>query len=108
MRAAEDGALEIARLSDNAAVGVVELEPRPDGVFVRRLEVAPEHRGYGAGSEAANLLREAAAAGGARVLRAWAAPNLGLSVYFWSRMGLRPLFGDGPNGGIAFERRLQG
>jgi hypothetical protein len=38
----------------------------------------------------------------------WAPPDLGLAVYFWSRMGLRPLNGPGPDGGIWFERVLRG
>jgi hypothetical protein len=63
-------------------------------------------RGYGRGSDAARMLTSMAAARGWRRLRAWAPPDRGLAVYFWVRMGLRPLFGDGPDGGIWFEREL--
>jgi hypothetical protein len=98
--------LRIVRLADGAVIGKLTLEQAGQGIFVQSLEIDPEHRGYGAGSEAAWLLQGAAVAGGAQMLRAWAAPNLGLSVYFWTRMGLHPLFGEGPEGGIWYERQL--
>jgi hypothetical protein len=68
--------------------------------------VEPAARGYGLGSEAAGLLRDAAARAGFATLRARSHPDLGLSVYFWTRMGLHPLVGPGPEGGIWFEREL--
>ncbi|GAB4326698.1 MAG: hypothetical protein Kow0010_09930 [Dehalococcoidia bacterium] len=98
---------DIVRLRDVATIGAIELEPLPGNVlFVRSLCIGEPYRSYGAGSEAARMLVESAASAGFKALRAWADPNLGLSVYFWIRMGLRPLHGPGPGGGIWFERRL--
>jgi GNAT superfamily N-acetyltransferase len=77
-----------------------------DRLFIAELCIQPACRGYGLGTETARLVREAAEAGPWRVLRAWAPPDLGLAVYFWCRMGLRPLHGEGPDGGIWFERTV--
>lgn len=105
-RIERDGvSLGVIRLSDGSRVGTMELEPRSDGLFVKSLCIDPEHRGYGAGSEAATLLNRLCDEADVSVVTAWAAPNLGLSVYFWIRMGFRPLHGEGPEGGIWFERR---
>jgi GNAT superfamily N-acetyltransferase len=100
------GAATLVRIADGAPVGAVHLEAHSDALVIHELAIASEHRGYGLGSEAAALLRDAAAAAGWPLLRAWAPPHLGLAVYFWCRMGLRPLHGEGPDGGISFERRL--
>ena len=97
----------IVRLADGESVGVIVIEEDSEGPWIARIEVAVEHRGYGAGAEAAWLLAEALAARGVPRIRAWAPPNVGLAVYFWSRMGFRPLHGPGPNGGIWFERALE-
>ncbi|MGE3076799.1 MAG: GNAT family N-acetyltransferase [Dehalococcoidia bacterium] len=97
--------VQIARLDDGSKVGSIAVEPREDGLFIRSLCVDEAHRSYGAGSEAARLFNRACEAANVPVVRAWAAPNLGLSVYFWIRMGFRPLHGVGPEGGIWFERR---
>lgn len=96
----------VVRLSDGATVGEIDIEEDADGLWIGRIEVAPEHRGYGAGSEAAWLLAEALREQGVKRIRAWAPPNIGLAVYFWTRMGFRPLHGPGPHGGIWFERML--
>ena len=98
----------IRRLRDEVAAGLVELRGDGDVLFVARLEVAPAYRGYGLGTECARLIRERAERGEWRTLRAWAPPNLGLAVYFWSRMGLRPLHGEGSGGGLWFERTVGG
>ena len=45
------------------------------------------------------LLTAACDNAGVPLLRAWAPPHLGLSVYFWIRMGFSPLHGEGPEGG---------
>lgn len=73
---------------------------------ILHLWVAPPFRGYGAGSEAAQLTIGAALGAGVRAVHAWAHPGLGLSVYFWIRMGLQPQHGEGPNGGLRFIRNL--
>ncbi|MDZ7726708.1 MAG: hypothetical protein U5Q44_00135 [Dehalococcoidia bacterium] len=75
---------------------------------VASLCVDKERRGYRLpGSEAARLLVDAAADAGYHArITAWAPPDNGLAVYFWYRMGLRALHGEGPNGGLRFERTL--
>lgn len=99
--------LTVRRLTDATDVGTVEVEADDaNGLTIRRLCVEEAHRSYGAGSEAAWLLLRAAEGAGYRRLRAWAHPSLGLSVYFWIRMGFSPRHGEGPEGGIWFERRL--
>ena len=89
------------------ALGHVSLEDEGDTLVIRELCIDAARRGLGAGSECARLIRGYAEAGRWRALRAWAPPDVGLAVYFWSRMGFRPLFGDGPDGGIWFERRFE-
>lgn len=99
--------LTVRRLADGKDVGAVELEADDTpGLTIRRLCIDEAHRSYGAGSEAAWLLVRAAEAAGYKRLRAWAHPSLGLSVYFWIRMGFSPRHGEGSDGGIWFERRL--
>lgn len=101
-------ALRVVRRSVGAVVGEVELraDGPGDGVVIWRLCIDPPHRSYGCGSEAAVLLVQALRRAGYR--RAWARahPEFGLSVYFWVRMGFRPLHGEGPEGGIWFVREL--
>ncbi|MFN0095327.1 MAG: hypothetical protein ACKVVT_11215, partial [Dehalococcoidia bacterium] len=89
---------QITRLHDGAPAGEVELGIDGGQLTVWRLEVAPDARRYGLGSECGALIRELAARGGFETLRAWAPPGIGLAVYFWIRMGLQPQFGDGPHG----------
>lgn len=97
--------LAVRRIADGMDVGTVELEHDDTlGLTIRRLCIDEAHRSYGAGSEGAWLLVGAAHAAGYQRLRAWAHPSLGLSVYFWMRMGFSPRHGEGPEGGIWFER----
>ncbi len=101
------GNYRILRMLDGTALGRITLEESGNALFVRAICIDAPHRGFGAGTGAATLLREAAEAAGTwRYLRAWAPPDTGLAVYFWSRMGLRPIPGDGPNGGLLLEREL--
>ena len=100
------GGLVVTRKDSGERVGTVVAEVEDGALFVRSLYVEEGHRGFGLGSETAHLLREAAEAAGFVALRAWAPPERGLAVYFWCRMGLRPLHGEGPEGGIWMERRL--
>lgn len=95
----------IVRVADAVRVGQFVLEQDGGTVTVRSVCIDESQRSYGAGSEAARLFVSAAEAGGYRKIRAWAHPKLGLSAYFWGRMGLRPLHGPGPEGGIWYERR---
>lgn len=104
---ARDGTLRIVRLADGAPAGRIRLETAGPDLHIASLCIDGPARGYGLGSEAARLLREAAEAGPWDALTAWAPPDLGLAVYFWCRMGLRPLHGEGPGGGIGFRRELR-
>lgn len=105
----EDGpTLAVERLADGVRVGRLTLAAVGETLEVRCLVIDDARRGYGAGSEAANLLVRSAEGAGWRHIRAWAHPSLGLSVYFWMRMGFRPLHGAGPEGGIWFERGAPG
>jgi hypothetical protein len=99
----EPGAATIHRREDGMAIGSIVLGCDERTLVIERLCIETAYRGYGAGSEAAHLLIDAAAAHGYAIVRAWAPPHLGLAVYFWFRMGLRPLHGPGPNGGLALE-----
>ena len=101
------GRYRLIRKRDGVEAGEARLGFEGDTLFIERLEVAPEFRSYGLGSESAHLLRDSAKAAGFALFRSWAAPDLGLSVYFWTRMGLHPLHGAGPKGGIWMERRLE-
>lgn len=101
---ADDG-IHIVRLADETAVGSFDIEDIAEGILVRSLCITEQHRSYGGGSEAARLFNRACEDAHIPLVRTWAHPNLGLSVYFWIRMGYRPLHGDGPDGGIWFERR---
>lgn len=99
------GTSPIIRLADSQTVGHLTLEPAGRTFTIRELCIDQPYRSYGCGSESGFLIVRAAEAAGFDLLRAWAAPDLGLSVYFWFRMGLHPLHGEGPSGGIWLERR---
>ncbi len=102
-----NGEVAVVGQVEGDTVGQVVLEEQGEALFVRSLCIDEARRGYGLGSETARLLRRAAAEAGWGMLRAWAPPDRGLAVYFWCRMGFRPLHGEGPDGGIWFERRLR-
>jgi hypothetical protein len=82
------------------------LEREGSRLTIRGLSIEAAHRSYGCGSEAGWLTVRAAEVAGFELLRAWAPPDLGLAVYFWFRMGFRPVHGEGPDGGIWMERRV--
>lgn len=105
--AAGGGGLSITRLADEALVGSIGLSHGGRTLTVDSLCIGEPYRGYGCGSEAAYLLIRAAGNAAFAEIRAWAPPDRGLAVYFWYRMGLHPLHGEGPNGGIWLERHLQ-
>lgn len=102
-----DGAeLRVVRLADGEPIGKMTVELEADRqLFVRALCIDSPHRGYGAGSEAVRLFNQLCEGAGAELIRTWAPPDRGLAVYFWIRMGYRPLGGEGPEGGLWFERR---
>ena len=101
-----DDGVSVVRLADQISVGRLDVEEIPEGLLLRSLCIDEAHRSYGAGSEAARLFNRACDEARVPVVRTSAPPDRGLSVYFWIRMGYRPLHGEGPDGGIWFERRL--
>lgn len=101
-------AVDVVRLADGVTVGRFELEITRTDITIQSLCIDEPYRSYGAGSESARLLVQAAESAGFQRIRAWAHPRLGLSAYFWGRMGLRPLHGPGPQGGIWYEREVAG
>lgn len=103
----KDGSSTIVRMSDGESVGHLRLECDGDDLIVRELCIDDGRRSYGCGSEAGWLTVGAGEHRGYRAIRAWAHPELGLSVYYWFRMGLRPVQGEGPDGGIWLERRFR-
>lgn len=103
IEATNNGETVIVRSESGERVGSLRVELGDGVLVIQSLEIEPALRGYGLGSEAAGLVREAAERE-SRTLRAWAPGDNGLAVYFWIRMGLRPLPGEGPEGGLWFER----
>lgn len=99
----EPGTAKVVRVADGQAIGTLVYELDGGTVTIQSLCIDVKHRSYGAGSEAAYLFVRAAEVAGF-ALRAWAPPDRGLAVYFWARMGFRALHGEGPEGGIWFER----
>ncbi len=90
---------------DGTRVGSVRLEVEGNVVTLRALCIDEPLRGRGLGSDAARaLVRGLEANEDVHLARAWAPPDRGLAVYFWFRMGLRPVHGEGPAGGIWLER----
>lgn len=100
----EDGTLDVIRGGNR--VGTIAAHVEDGALVVRVLEIDAAFRGYGLGSEAARALVRAAATHGFERVRALAPPDRGLAVYFWFRMGLRPLPGGEPGGGLWLERDL--
>lgn len=97
---------EVRRKGRREAIGEVAVDLSGEIPFIERLCIDEEARGYGAGSGAANALLRTLGRRYA-VVRTWAPPDRGLAVYFWVRMGFRPLAGEGPNGGLWFEQQLR-
>jgi GNAT superfamily N-acetyltransferase len=106
LEAAGDGEYRVVRAADGEPLGRVDLTTHGDALVVSELCIDPAHRGFGAGSGVAALVRDAWEREPRwRILRGFAPPSMGLAVYFWMRMGLRPIPGDGPEGGLTLERR---
>lgn len=98
------GEYVIRRLADGEAIGCIRLAAREGGgTHIDVLAVDEGQRGYGAGSEAAHLVLDALRDMGVTEVTAWAPPELGLAVYFWYRMGLSAVPGEGPGGGLLFR-----
>jgi len=85
-----DGALAIV---EGDAAGVVSYRlgtPQPDAAEVSFLAVAPDRRRLGIGGRAALALEERLGGSAARVYVSVPA-QAGLALYFWLRLGYRPL-----------------
>ena len=97
---------EVRRKGKGDVIGEVAIDLSGKVPFIERLCIDEEARGYGAGSGAATALLRSLARRYA-VVRTWAPPDRGLAVYFWVRMGFRPVHGEGPDGGLWFEQVLR-
>jgi GNAT superfamily N-acetyltransferase len=78
---------------DGEPAGVLQVEtgaPTPDAALVRALLVAPERRRLGIGGRAALALERRLARKAKRIFVV-APSELGLALYFWLRLGYRPL-----------------
>jgi len=79
---------------DGAPVGVLmhrEHAPRRGTAIIELVATPPEHARRGAGMEAAALLEEQLRARGFRTIYAPATAIHGIAMYFWIRLGYRPL-----------------
>jgi ribosomal protein S18 acetylase RimI-like enzyme len=103
--AGPDGSIEITRLADEERVGTAYASVEEDVLALQCICIDAESRGYGAGTDAVRLLLSAATLG-CRLATAYAPPDNGLAVYFWTRMGFRPRFGHDARG-LRFERALR-
>ena len=109
LRRAESGDVtryEVRRRGKREVIGEVAVDLAGEVPFIERLCIDEGARGYGAGSATATALLRSLARR-YPVVRTWAPPDRGLAVYFWVRMGFRPVPGEGPNGGLWFEQVLR-
>ena len=97
---------EVRRRGKREVVGEVAVDLTGEAPFISRLCIEEGARGYGAGSGTATALLRSLASR-YPVVRTWAPPDRGLAVYFWVRMGFRPVHGEGPDGGLWFEQTLK-
>ena len=110
LRRVDDGPApryEVRRRGKREVIGEAVVDLSGTAPVIERLCIREEARGYGAGSGAARALLLALARR-YPLARTWAPPDRGLAVYFWVRMGFRPLAGEGPEGGLWFEQTLGG
>jgi len=84
--------LVVERIDDNGPIGIVEYKPTDGWMTVRFIGLAKAYRGWGYGSEALRLLEEWAALDRlAERFRAEVDVHNGLGLYFWLRLGYRPV-----------------
>ena len=110
LRPAGASTYEIVRRADGVVIGEVKCradDPARGWLTVVCVDVGEEQRGWGYGSEAVRLLE--AEAKGERFLARVDARN-GLGLYFWLRLGYRPVRPDEvpgrpPRGIITMVRR---
>lgn len=84
--------LVITRAGEDAPVGVIEYRRERSRLVFERVMEAPQARGFGYGLEAVRIIeRDAGERGRARRFEAEISPDEGLSLYFWLRLGYRPV-----------------
>ena len=89
------GVLVICRTGDDdAPIGVLHYQPsQPSegGATITWVALAEGERRWGLGQDAVRLFEEVAGRHGVRAFRAQVPVSLGLALYFWLRLGYRPL-----------------
>lgn len=81
-------------LRDDEVIGVTvhaRLSKRPRSAVIEFVGITPAHARRGCGHRAATLLEESLRAAGVRRIYAPAPAAHGIDVYFWIRLGYRPL-----------------
>lgn len=73
---------------ESLGVAVYERDESADALFIRTIVIRPELRGWGFGPEAVELLERD---NSATSYTAWVQPTDGLNLYFWLRLGYRPV-----------------
>ncbi len=104
--------LTITRPDKPPPAGAIAFTIEGDTLTVLRMEIAPEARGRGYGTEAVRLLeRWAETERGLRRFEASVPVDQGLALYFWLRLGYRPAAAaeavwrrDGEEGTISMVR----
>jgi len=87
-----DGVLMIERTGESEPVGLMEYGVRDGWLTVPFIALAKTYRGWGSGSEAVRLLEGWAMREGlAERFRVEVPVQNGLGLYFWLRLGYRPL-----------------
>ena len=90
--AGSGGVLVIERFGERGPIGLVEYEVKEDQLAVPFIALAKVYRGWGYGSEAVRLLEEWAVREGiAERFRTEVDARNGLGLYFWLRLGYRPV-----------------
>ena len=96
-RARRERSLRVLAIErDGAPLGVLlcALDRRGRTATIELVALAPKHARYGAGMRAAALAEADLRAAGARRIYAAATERHGISLYFWIRLGFRPLARD--------------
>jgi len=89
--ATDSGQIIVADGADAGVVGYRLQQPAADAAVLTMVAMPREHARRGAGMAAAALVEEALRGAGARIVYAPATAAHGISMYFWIRLGYRPL-----------------
>ncbi len=96
------GVLVIEREGESEPIGIVEHELGGGWLTVPFIALAKAYRGWGYGSEAVRLLEEwAVREGSVERFRADVPVRNGLGLYFWLRLGYRPVVAGRVSRGLA-------